>query len=133
VEAVAGEASGHGDVAAWFELWRRDPSDEEPRRAGARETSLREALPLGRGRRLLLARVNRASRRAGRAGRDIAQWRASTPTSSRPRPRLCGAQAAFRRDPSDEDVRRRSSAAGRAGLWGGSRPTTRADRGGGLG
>ncbi len=110
------------DVAAWFEIWRRDPADEEPRAALARaEAVLREAKRWDDVIEVLLGRVELAAPddRAGQVAtlREVA--RLYDEELGAPDRAFAALEAAFERDPADEDLRRDvERAAGKSGLWG---------------
>jgi tetratricopeptide (TPR) repeat protein len=108
------------DVAGWFEIWRRDPADEEPRAALARaEGALRAEKRWDDVVDLLLGRVELTEDRGAQIAtlREVARLYAGELEA--PERAFATLEAAFRRDPSSDDVRREvERAAGAAGLWG---------------
>jgi tetratricopeptide (TPR) repeat protein len=118
VEAQARPAED--DVAGWLELLRREPADEEPRAALARaEAALREEKRWEEVVELLLGRVEVTEERPAQTVllREIARLYAG-PLAT-PERAFATLEAAFRRDPGSEEVRREvEKAAATAGLWG---------------
>jgi tetratricopeptide (TPR) repeat protein len=120
-QSVAAEARpADDDVAAWFEIWRRDPSDAEPRAALARaEASLRAERRWDDLIELLLGRVELTEDHAaqGEALREVSRLYAEE--LGAPDRAFAALSAAFRRDPTSEPLRTElERAAGKAGLWG---------------
>jgi golgin subfamily B member 1 len=120
-EAVAGEARpAADDIGAWFELWRREPADEEPRAAIARaEATLRAERRWDDVIELLLGRVELTADVTEQATtlREVARLYGDE--LGAPDRAFAALEAAFRRDPSAETVRAEvERAAGKAGLWG---------------
>jgi tetratricopeptide (TPR) repeat protein len=119
--AVEGAARpAEDDVAGWLEHARREPADEEPRAALARaEAALRAEGRWDDVVELLLGRVELAPDRAAEVAalRDVARVYAFALAA--PERAFATLEAAFRRDPSSEEVRREVElAAANAGLWG---------------
>ena len=116
----AGARPAEDDVAGWFEVWRREPTDEEPRAALARaEAALRAERRWDDVVELLLGRVELAPERAEQIAtlREVARLYATELDA--PDRAFAALEAAFRRDPSADDVRRElERAAAAAGLWG---------------
>ena len=119
--SVEGEARpAEDDVAGWLEAWRRDPADEEPRAALARaEAALRADKRWDDVVELLLGRVELTEDREGQVAalREVARVYAG-PLAA-PERAFATLEAAFRRDPGAEELRREvERAAGAAGQWG---------------
>ena len=119
--AVEGGARpAEDDVAGWLEASRREPADEEPRAALTRaEAALRAERRWDDVVELLLGRVELSDDRAWQAEtlREVARLYATELDA--PAQAFAALEAAFRRDPASDEVRREvERAAGAAGLWG---------------
>jgi tetratricopeptide (TPR) repeat protein len=120
-QSVAAEARpADDDVAAWFEIWRRDPGDAEPRAALARaEVALRAEKRWDDLVELLLGRVELSEDPGTQAEtlREVSRLYAEE--LGAPDRAFAALQAAFRRDPASQPLRAElERAAGKAGLWG---------------
>jgi tetratricopeptide (TPR) repeat protein len=120
-EGVAGEARpADDDVAAWLEIWRREPADEAPRAALARaEAALRAEKRWDDLVELLLGRVEVTEARGEQVEllREVA--RLYSEKLDAPDRAFTALEAAFRREPASESARAEiERAAGKAGLWG---------------
>lgn len=119
-ESVAGEARpADDDVAAWLEIWRREPGDDEPRAALARaEGTLREARRWDELVELLLGRVELEERAAQVATlREVA--RLYDGELAAPDRAFAALEAALRLEPASPELRDDvERAAAKAGLWG---------------
>jgi golgin subfamily B member 1 len=118
---VASEARpAADDVAAWLEIWRREPGDEEARAALARaEDALRAEERWDDVIEILLARVELATDVGAEVAtlREVARLYADE--LGAPDRAFAALEAAFRHDPSAEAVRVEvERAAGQAHLWG---------------
>jgi tetratricopeptide (TPR) repeat protein len=122
-ESVAGEARpADDDVAAWLEIWRREPGDDEPRAALARaEGTLREARRWDELVELLLGRVELEERAAQVATlREVA--RLYDVELAAPDRGFAALEAALRLEPASvelrADVERAAAKAGKTETWG---------------
>ncbi|MDB4980559.1 MAG: hypothetical protein JWM82_1311, partial [Myxococcales bacterium] len=120
-EDVAAEARpADDDIAAWLEIWRRDPADEAPRVALARaEAALRSEKRWDDLVELLLGRVEvtEAGPEQVELLREVARLYAERLDA--PERAFTALEAAFRRQPTSAAVRAElEGAAGKAGLWG---------------
>jgi golgin subfamily B member 1 len=119
--SVAADARpGDDDVAAWFELARREPTDEAPRAALARaEAALRAEQRWDDVIEILLGRVELTTDRDEQlaALREVARLYADELEA--PDRAFTALEAALRRDPGSPELRAAvERAAGAAGLWG---------------
>ncbi|HVR02196.1 MAG TPA: hypothetical protein VMT47_08695 [Polyangia bacterium] len=118
--SVADEARpAADDVAGWFEIWRREPADEEPRAALARaEATLRAEKRWDDVVELLLGRAELTKDRDERTKtlREVARlYSEELDAADRG---FAALEAAFRRDPSAEGLRAElERAAAVTGLW----------------
>ncbi|HVZ74324.1 MAG TPA: tetratricopeptide repeat protein [Polyangia bacterium] len=123
VDAWGGLASdarpADDDVAAWLEIWRRDPSDEAPRAALVRaEASLRADARWEELIELLLGRVEVVTSVDEQVAslREVARLYAEK--IGLPDGAFTALEAAFRRAPASDDLRAElERAAGEAGQW----------------